>query len=66
VILSGKYRRSQELVEMFRGDAQEPQALQILSEVAVVRNGSHAETRRAPMRSPSEGGGFNNNGTNGD
>lgn len=51
---------------MFRGGAQEPQALQSLSEVAVVRKGSHAETRRAPMRDHSEGGGFSNNGTDGD
>jgi len=51
---------------MLRGGAKEPQAFQSLSEVAVVRNGSHAETRRAPMLSHSEGGGFSNNGANGD
>jgi hypothetical protein len=51
---------------MFRSCAQELQAFQNLSELALVRNGSHAETGRAPMRSYSEGGGFSNNDTNGD
>src|SRR5260370_37445632 len=44
-MVCGKCRRSQELVGILQGGAAKEETLQNLSELALLRDGSHAETR---------------------
>src|SRR5258708_370402 len=50
-IVCGKCRRSQELVEILQGGGVKAGTLQNLSELALLRDGSHAETRPAGAES---------------